>query len=101
MGPFLIAIFVLATIQMDRAAAWVAGKMTLLVPCIMLTLCLSESNFTIGVVWVIVSRHTKIVLICLILTSVFIHVFLNTPSVFLILGAARLFHLKTDTSWMS
>jgi len=50
MGPFLIAVFVLAAVQMDRAVAWVVGKMTLLVPCIMITLCLSESNFTIDVV---------------------------------------------------
>ena len=39
----------------------------------------------------IVSRHTKIVLICLVLTSVFIHVFLNTPLVFLIPGDTFLY----------
>jgi hypothetical protein len=87
-GSFLSVLFALSLVHLSGASAKLAGKLTLLVSGVILTLSLAEGTFALAALQAGGNGHPQAALTCLDLTSVFIHIFLLAPSLFLVLGAA-------------
>lgn len=89
-GTLLSVVFALALVHLAGAENRFAGRLTLLVGAVILTLGLIEGAFALGALQAGQNGHPEAMLTCLDLNSVFVHVFLIAPSLFLVLGIALL-----------
>jgi len=91
-GALLTVVFFLALVYLSGAMTRFSGWMTLLASTITLTTALAEGTFAIGAVEGSINGHPEVALTCLILTYVFVHIFLMLPAplLFLALGSVLL-----------
>jgi hypothetical protein len=87
-GSLLSVIFALALVHLAGVSNEFAGRLILLVSGVILTLSLAEGTFVLGAMQAGENGHPASALTCLDLASVFVHIFLLAPSLFLVLGAA-------------
>jgi hypothetical protein len=87
-GSLLTVIFALALVHLAGASERFAGRLTLLASAVILVLGLVEGMLGLGALQATANGHPEAAVGFLDLTSVFIHVFLLAPSLFLMLGAA-------------
>ncbi len=89
-GSLLSVIFALALVHLAGATQRLAGRLTLLVSGVILTLSLAEGGYALGALQGGMNGHLETVRAGIDFNSVFIHVFGLTPSLFLMLGFALL-----------
>jgi hypothetical protein len=87
-GTLLTVVFAVALVQLAGAAHRLAGRLTLLVAGVLMTLSLAEGTFAFAVIQGATSGHPATAVAGFDLTNVFVHVFLIAPSLFLMLGLA-------------
>lgn len=87
-GTFLSVVFALALVHMAGRSATFAGKLTLLVSTVLVSLSLAEGTFELCAAQSGANGHLASAVTCFELTNVFIHIFLLAPSLFLMLGSA-------------
>jgi len=87
-GSFLSVLFTLGLVHMAGKSQTFAGRITWLVSAVILGLSLAEGTFELSAVFSGDNGHLQSSLAAFDLTNVFIHVFLITPSLFLVQGIA-------------
>jgi hypothetical protein len=87
-GSFLSILFFLALVHLAGVAGSLAGRLVLLVSGIVMALSLAEGTFVLAAVQSGENGHPQAALTAVDLASVFIHIFLLAPSLFLVLGIA-------------
>lgn len=87
-GSILSVIFTLALVHLAGASQTFAGRLVLLASAVILALSLAEGTFVLGAVQSGDNGHYQSAVTCVDLASVFIHIFLLAPSLFLVLGFA-------------
>jgi hypothetical protein len=89
-GSLLSIIFVLSLVHLAGASNKFAGRLTLLVCGVIMALSLAEGTFAFAALQAGDNGQPEAALTCLDLTTVFIHIFLIAPSLFLVMGFALL-----------
>jgi hypothetical protein len=89
-GSLLSVIFVLSLVHIAGASNKFAGRLTLLVCGVIMVLSLTEGTFAFAALQAGDNGHPQAALTCLDLTTVFVHIFLIAPSLFLVMGFALL-----------
>jgi len=87
-GSTLSVIFALALVHLASVSQTFAGRLVLLASAVILVLSLSEGTFVLAAVQAGENGHYQSSVTCVDLASVFIHIFLLAPSLFLLLGLA-------------
>lgn len=87
-GTFLSVAFALGLVYLAGRSASFAGRLTLLVSAVLVSLSLAEGTFELGAAQSGANGHLASAVTCFELTNVFIHIFLLAPSLFLVLGFA-------------
>lgn len=87
-GSLLSVVFALALVHLAGKSQTFAGRMVLLSSAVILSLSLAEGTFILGAVQAADNGHLTSMVAGVDLGSVFIHIFLLAPSLFLMLGFA-------------
>ncbi len=87
-GSLLSVAFALALVHLAGKSQTFAGRMVLLSSAVILSLSLAEGTFILGAVQAADNGHLTSMVTGVDLGSVFIHIFLLAPSLFLMLGFA-------------
>lgn len=89
-GTLLSVVFAMALVHLADRSTSFAGKLVFVSSTVILVLSLAEGTFILGAVQAGVNGHFESSLTCVDLASVFIHIFLLAPSLFLVLGYSLL-----------
>ena len=89
-GSILSVIFVLALVHLAGSSQTFAGRLVLLVSGVILALSLAEGTFILAAVQSGSNGHLESAVTAVDMGSVFVHIFLLAPSLFLVMGFALL-----------
>ncbi|PWT72584.1 MAG: hypothetical protein C5B59_15505 [Bacteroidetes bacterium] len=87
-GSILTVLFALALVHLAGTSRSYSGRLVLLVGAVILSLSLAEGTFIMAAVQAGDNGHNEAVVTSVDMGSVFIHIFLLAPSLFLVLGFA-------------
>ena len=89
-GSLLSVLFVLALVHLAGSSQRFAGRLVLLASGVILALSLAEGTFILAAVQSGTNGHNESAVTAVDMGSVFIHIFLLAPSLFLVMGFALL-----------
>ncbi|HEX4850505.1 MAG TPA: hypothetical protein VFV08_06840, partial [Puia sp.] len=87
-GSILTIFFTLALVHLAGTSRSYSGRLVLLVGAVILGLSLAEGTFILAAVQAGDNGHYESAVTCVDMASVFVHIFLLAPSLFLVLGFA-------------